>query len=225
MRHWMWLLTVALGCAHAPSPVEVAARPSPVTRPSAAPSTRPPPPTPEPEAQPRVPAPRENRPHPARQRLVRAATELLESGFRGDCSSFVLAVYQRAGQPLSPPAHPGRSQSEAIFLDARPVRRPQPGDLAVFHDTYDRNRDGKWNDRFTHIAVVEAVDWPRVTLLHRGGTGVARLKMNLEAPADRAENSILRKRERGRARGRDLAGQLFAGFGTVLEPPVLARRR
>lgn len=158
----------------------------------------------------------------ARERVVAAAAGYLAKGsFRGDCSSFVRAVFERAGVPLETARLPGRSASEAIFRGARPAGRPAPGDIAVFHNTYDRNGDGRINDRFTHIAVVETVDWPRVTLIHRGSAGITRVQMNLRRPNERSENSPLRSKRGKRRPGKILAGQLFAGFGS---PAALGRR-
>ena len=195
----------ALGCAHSP-PVS-AQPPSPTTD---AFRTRGPPLPPTIAVQ-RPPG----RARDSRQRVVEAAHSYLGRTFTGDCCSFVLAVFRRAQVALEPRYLPGRSGSEALFRQARPARRPRPGDIAVFHNTYDRNRDGKANDRFTHIAVVESVDGPRVTLIHRGGAGVARIQMNLARPDDRAENSVLR-RGVGPRGSSGLAGRLFAGFGVLL---------
>ena len=151
-----------------------------------------------------------------RQRLVEEARALLEARKRfRDCSSFILGVYRAAGVTVAPVALPaGRSMSESLFRAASPVVAPRPGDIAVFHDTYDRNRDGKRNDRYTHVSLVESVDGEVVTFIHRGSKGVARHRMNLSAPDDAGTNDALRM-----GTGKNLAGQLFAGFGDLLGPP------
>lgn len=154
---------------------------------------------------------------PRRERIVAAAVRLLETrtGFR-DCSSFVQRVYRLAGESVTPvPLPAGRSLSESLFRASRPVESPRPGDIAVFHNTYDANRDGKWNDRFTHISVVESIEGDVVTLIHRGGRGLARHRMNLAAPDDGATNDPLRRRPQASTM-RVLAGQLFAGYGDLL---------
>jgi hypothetical protein len=159
----------------------------------------------------------------SRRRVVDAADRYLqERAFHGDCCTFVRAVFARAAIPLSTRYLPGRSGTEALYRQARRTRRPRPGDIAVFHDTYDRNHDGKVNDPFTHVAVVEAVAGPRVTLVHRGSAGIARLRMNVHHPDDRKENSVLRK-VAGRS-GR-LTGQLFTGFGALVDDRRLRAQR
>jgi hypothetical protein len=108
--------------------------------------------------------------------------------------------------------------SESLHLVSSPVRDPAPGDLVFFHDTYDRNRDGELGDLWTHVALVEAVDGDQVWILHRGGKGIIRLKLNLSRPHDEAANDPVRSRN-----GRDppgtryLTGELFAGYGAVVE--------
>ncbi len=155
---------------------------------------------------------------PARVRVVRAAERYVGTSFRGDCSAFVRRVYADAGLALSPVA--GSSASHGLYRALARVRRPRPGDLAFFHDTYDRNRDGRRDDRFTHVALVEAVDGPRVTLIHRGSHGIARFRMNLARRHDRAENDPVRKRTAADAPGtRTLAGELFAGYASALGRP------
>lgn len=150
----------------------------------------------------------------ARERLVSEARAILEGRKRfRDCSSFILGVYRAAGVPVTPVALPaGRSMSEGLYKASTQVLVPRPGDIAVFHNTYDRNRDGKRNDRYTHVSLVESVDGDVVTFIHRGGRGVARHRMNLSAPSDRATNDALRAGGVGRV----LSGQLFAGYGDLL---------
>jgi surface antigen len=101
--------------------------------------------------------------------------------------------------------------------------RPAVGDLAFFHNTFDRNRDGRNNDWYTHVALVESVAADgTITLLSYLGGKVDRSFMNLEAPtlASR-EGSVVNSRLR-RESDRDpayteyLAGKLFAGFGSLL---------
>ena len=93
-------------------------------------------------------------PRRSRARLRRAATS---------------AGPARATAPgsSSPPAREAglrpRARARALALRVAaarepPVESPRPGDLAFFHDTYDRNRDGRANDPYTHVALVEAVD-------------------------------------------------------------------
>ncbi len=154
-------------------------------------------------------------PETMRAELVSAARRHLGRSFRGDCSGFVLALMRGAGLEVA--LGPGRSRSESLFRASRPVRAPQPGDLAFFNDTYDRNRDGRANDPYTHVALVEAVNGTAVLLLHRSRRGIERVRMDLSRPGDPASNDPVRElRPSDPPATRVLAGELFAGFGTVL---------
>jgi hypothetical protein len=153
----------------------------------------------------------------ARASIVAAARRQLGIRFREDCSGFVLSLLRTAGVEVA--LAPARSRSESLYLASRRVRAPRPGDLAFFHDTYDRNRDGRANDPYTHVAVVESVAGDAVLLVHRGGRGIERVKMDLTRSSERASNDPVRHRRRGDPRSlRVLAGELFAGYGTVVGP-------
>ncbi|BDG04013.1 NlpC/P60 family protein [Anaeromyxobacter oryzae] len=151
----------------------------------------------------------------ARQRILAAARRRLGTRPALDCSGFVLDAYRAAGLGIR--LGPGRSRSESLHDASHDVARPRPGDLAFFHDTYDRNHDGRRNDLYTHVALVESVEGDIVTLLHRGAR-VERIRMNLARPSDPAANGILRIHRLRDAPGtRYLAGELFAAFGELLE--------
>jgi hypothetical protein len=97
-----------------------------------------------------------------------------------------------------------------------PTHSPQPGDLAFFHDTHDRNHNGRLDDPFTHVALVEKVEGTQVTLIHRGGQGVARLRLDLRHRHSARLNSWLRvKRSDDPPGTRYLAGELLTGFARV----------
>lgn len=152
-----------------------------------------------------------------RRRIVEIARGHLGARYAGDCSSFVRRVMREAEVELGP-LTPARSMSESLHLASRPVARPAPGDLVFFHDTYDRNRDGRLGDRWTHVALVEAVEGDRVWILHRGGKGILRLRMNLARPSDAAENDPVRFPNGNDPPGtRYLTGELFAGYGAVID--------
>lgn len=136
----------------------------------------------------------------AQVRLVAHAIALLgERGpfrvgrerFRGDCSGFVAAVYASDGLDLGAAlqrsaATQGRRGTVGLWLAARErdatfgeEAAPAPGDLVFWSDTYDRNRNRKADDPFTHVGIVERVDRGTVVFLHRGARGVARGFMTL----------------------------------------------
>jgi hypothetical protein len=150
-----------------------------------------------------------------RERIVEGGRRRLGRPFRGDCSGYVLAVLGEAGVAVRLPR--ALSRSESLHRAARAARTPLPGDLAFFHHTYDRNRDGFANDRFTHVALVETVDGTSATLLHRSARGIERIRIDLSRPSDPKANDPVRALRRGEdPRTRILAGELFAGWGTVV---------
>jgi hypothetical protein len=104
---------------------------------------------------------------------------------------------------------------------------PAPGDLVFWNDTYDRNRNGRADDRLTHVGVVEYVVDGTVVFVHRGGKAVARGAMNPERPSEaKADgvvvNSHIRRKSARLERVPVLAGALFAGYGR-LDPRKLER--
>ncbi len=193
------------------------------------PGERPPGPTEVPREDGQAPAPlveREAPPQPpallpteaekSRTRLVEIARRYLGTRFGGDCSGFVRRVFADAEVEL-PELAAGRSRSEALYRTLPRVEIPRPGDLAFFHATYDRDGQGPHRNRFTHVALVEAVGGARLTLIHRGWRGIERIAMNLARRHDSAENGRLRPRRAGDRPGlRYLSGELFAGFGSAL---------
>jgi hypothetical protein len=153
--------------------------------------------------------------------------------FNGDCSGFVEAVYALEGIPLrrilqgAAPREPSAVAAAWEAARALGVRWtgsewPSPGDLVFFDDTWDRNGNGRRDDRLTHVGIVEWVDVDgTVTFLHRGGHGVVRAQLNLRHPdRQRGEdgrplNAPLRVRAGKDDDGPALAGQLFAGYGRI----------
>jgi hypothetical protein len=172
------------------------------------------------------------RPSTRRPEIVRRAAALVGVPLRqvsrsvpDDCTGFVRLAYQHAGIDLMEHGSlPSENGVTAIHRGARAKgalhrRRPRPGDLVFFRETYDRNRDGRRNDGLTHIGIVESVD-PRgtVTFFHRGSQGVARARLNLLHPTKRTwkdgavvNDYIRRKSARSRAY---LTGELFSGFAS-----------
>jgi hypothetical protein len=154
--------------------------------------------------------------------------------YAADCSGFVAAVYEAAGLPLrrlmSRAAPAERSGVAAAYQAARAYGTvfggggewPQPGDLVFFRDTYDRNRDGTYQARFTHMGIVERVDADgTVSFLHRGARAVSRGVLSRERPAEardedgRTLNTILREARPRAAVASALAGQLFMAYGRI----------
>lgn len=101
--------------------------------------------------------------------------------------------------------------------------RPAVGDLVFFHNTHDGNADGRPNDWYSHVGIVEAVDSAdTVTVLSYVGGNVGRVYMNRRTPGDvrvgdDTVNTELRARRRGDPEHTQYtAGHLFAGFASLL---------
>ncbi len=159
--------------------------------------------------------------------------------FAPDCTGFVEAVYEAEGVPLRAmmrqAAPEERSGVAAAFRAMEAYGAvfgargewPAPGDLVFFHDTYDRNRNGRADDRLTHVGVVEYVVDGTVVFVHRGGKAVARGALDPRRPGEasadgRVLNSTLRAKGARAAGVPVLAGALFAGYGRI-HPDVAAR--
>ncbi len=103
--------------------------------------------------------------------------------------------------------------------------RPAIGDLVFFHNTFDRNGDGRNNDWYTHAGLVEGVDEDgTIYVLSYWDGKVQSFPINLEHPRigtdDRNKkvwNTVLRnKADDDPAFTQYLGGELFAGFGSLL---------
>jgi len=156
-----------------------------------------------------------------------------EEHFPADCSGYAAAVYQAEGVPLRrlmARAAPGETSGvAAAFQAARAYgvvfggggEWPRPGDLVFFRDTYDRNRDGRLEQPFTHLGIVERVEEGTVTFLHRGGKAVVRGMLTPGRPdaardgSGRELNTVLRDKRPRPGGVPSLAGQLFQGYGRI----------
>ena len=137
--------------------------------------------------------------------------------YRYDCSGMVCAAHVKAGMPLS-------GNTRSMYEHAKDIgvfhkrKRPDVGDVAFFDNTWDRNKNGRRDDRLTHIAIVEKVERDgTITLIHLGNSGITRLVMNLKHPSHKLSaqgkpwNSVLRNQKSGKR----LTGELFVGFGSL----------
>lgn len=161
--------------------------------------------------------------------------------FPADCTGFVEAVYQAEGVPLrslmrraAPEEHTGVAAAWRAAQRFGAVTRdggwPAPGDLVFWHDTYDRNRNGRADDGLTHVGVVLYVVDRTVVFVHRGGKAVARGAMDTRRPDEpkgadgQLVNSYLRRKDPRLEGVPVLAGALFAGYGRI-DPARVARSR
>lgn len=152
--------------------------------------------------------------------------------YNPDCTGFIQAVYEAEGVPLRAMmrrAAPAERSGVAAALRAMEAygvvfggggEWPAPGDLVFWHDTYDRNHNGRADDPFTHVGVVEYVVDGTVLFVHRGGKAVARGAMNPERPGEAKAgevvlNSPIRARNARLEGVPVLAGALFAGYARI----------
>ena len=143
--------------------------------------------------------------------------------YRYDCSGLVSAAYARTGRELG-------GSSEDLYELAKDEgvlhrkKLPQPGDVAFFDDTWDRNGNHRRDDDLTHVAIVEKVEPDgTIILIHKGSKGVVRIRMNLSDPSVErtAQGVVLNDGLRsGKADGGPrLTGELWRAFGSFWELP------
>jgi hypothetical protein len=149
-----------------------------------------------------------------------------------DCALFIGAVFAAGGVDLFADARDTDGGVRAVYRYVqrrgrlRPRRPPAAGDLVFFDNSYDRNGDGRANDRLTHMGLVDEVRPDgTVLVIHSTNHGIVREPMNLRRPHDVTNgsgeriNAFLRRkrpREPARLAHRHLMSELFAGFGSVL---------
>ena len=142
--------------------------------------------------------------------------------------SYVSAIYRVNGVNLAVAAEKGRSQASIAQLHAYAANKnllyeseiAAIGDLAFFHNTYDRNRDGRWNDWHSLVGIVESVDDDStITILTYFNNDIQRIHLNLKYPnvhksrKGKLLNSQLRKDEGAQI---GMSSKLFAGFANLL---------
>ena len=97
--------------------------------------------------------------------------------------------------------------------------RPAIGDLAFFHNTADRNRDGRWNDWHSLIGIVESIDDQDTITILVFTSQLERIKLNLKYPELHKSkkgdilNYQLRPNEGSQV---GTSAKLFAGFANLL---------
>lgn len=147
-----------------------------------------------------------------------------------DAIGFVNAVYAINGVSLQKAART-KERTPTIVELYRHVHdkgllyhseTPAVGDLAFFHNTHDRNADGRWNDWYTLVGVVEGVDRNgSVSVLAYVDGQVHRIFLNPNHPSKRTGNGTryntwLRDSRHSEKDAAGSAGKLFAGFGNLL---------
>ena len=152
--------------------------------------------------------------------------------YNGDCSGFIAFLFHAAGLNLLKLYGQGDSGVSAIWdglkqhnliLDHENL---QEGDIIFFDNTYDKNRNLRWDDDFSHIGVVEFIDENQtITYLHYGSKGVARAKMNLAHPKTYSVtqsgknvryNDLLRNSRKKGINPKYLSGSLYRGAARII---------
>ena len=137
-------------------------------------------------------------------------------------AGYVVAVYAANEVPLG---HAAAGSIADLYRKAQQTgtiyhsSRPAVGDLIFFHNTFDRNADGRQNDWYSHVGIVESVDEQgTIALLSYLGGKVGRTYMNLESPAlaERAGKPLNTRMKAESSGSEFLAGKLFAGFASLL---------
>lgn len=144
-------------------------------------------------------------------------------------ANYLKAIYEANGVKLG--SLKGDDAVATLFSEVKKqgqvyhATRPAVGDLVFFHNTYDRNGDGRNNDWYTHVGLVEAVDEDGTIYVLSWFEGqVQTFPINLEHPRlarDERDKKIWNTQLR--QKGSDdpaftqyLGGELFAGFGSLL---------
>ena len=96
--------------------------------------------------------------------------------------------------------------------------RPAIGDLVFFHNTFDRNRDGRWNDWHTLVGIVESIDDNDTISILIYTTKIEKIELNLKYPELKTRkgqtlNTQIRPDEGGQV---GTTAKLFAGFANLL---------
>ena len=152
--------------------------------------------------------------------------------FNYDCTGVVLAIYWYAGIDLSRDfedfsgngvtrLYRTLERENLLYSSTQPVT----GDVVFWDNTYDRNRDGLWNDSLTHTGMVlRSYPDGSIEFVHLNySRGIVIERMNLLEPDThkkvvrgslRIFNSPIRLREPGSPHPpRWLAGQLYRILG------------
>ena len=137
--------------------------------------------------------------------------------------AYILDVYKVNGVDLAAKTS-ARSTAELYQYAFRQksvyhTSRPAIGDLAFFHNTADRNRDGRWNDWHSLIGIVESIDDQDTITILVFTSQLERIKLNLKYPELHKSkkgdilNSQLRPNEGSQV---GTSAKLFAGFANLL---------
>ena len=143
----------------------------------------------------------------------------------GHAARYVAAVYRLNDVSLTdeqassiPALYRKCRANHAVYTEGPPAA----GDLVFFHNTVDANRDGRNNDWYTHVGLVESTRNGVVSVLSYRQGSVQSFRMSLEhAAKQRHDGRVVNARIRPEQSDdppytQYLAGQLFAGYCGLL---------
>lgn len=161
--------------------------------------------------------------------MLAAAKRLVGIHSNYDEQGFVTHILQVAAVEVQP--EEGQDIVRALYEKLNstdrvfgPGKTPKAGDLVFFHNTQDRDQDGRADDWFTMAGVVEHVGSDgTVTFIGFARGAVRRMDMNLRRPGVRRDetaqkdlNALLRTKSlTDRPFTVYLAGELFASYGSL----------
>jgi hypothetical protein len=166
-----------------------------------------------------------NRSVPGGVEIAAAAISLAEASPRGttirvgdrtfplDCSGTILAAHYKAGIDLvSAFTEETGNGVTRLWRMGAPGGEPSVGDVIFWDNTYDRNRNGLWDDELTHAGIVVAKDRNgTISYVHHNyRRGIVVERMNLKRPDNSELNSPMRMRgHRDAQRNLWLASHLY----------------
>ncbi len=162
-------------------------------------------------------------------REVPSGGALIKADGPTNAANFVQAIYKVNGVDLKvgqgeeaiAQMHEGIKKRGRIYH----ATRPAVGDVIFFHNTFDRNGDGRNNDWYTHVGMVEGVEEDgTIHVLSFLGGKVDSFPINLEHPRLASDESTGKMWNHPLRQQLDtdppftqyLGGELFAGFGSML---------
>jgi len=117
--------------------------------------------------------------------------------FTSDCIGFVRYVYYRAGFDLEKTYGRGRGGVSSLYNGlirygfTYDSKLANPGDLVFFDNTYDINRNGKWDDALTHVGIVVGTGRHNtIYYIHFSNSGVDEDRINLFYPNTHAFRQV-----------------------------------
>ncbi|MES0488729.1 MAG: CHAP domain-containing protein [Leptospirales bacterium] len=118
-----------------------------------------------------------------------------------DCSGMVRAVFDNIGIDVFSEASQFPSGTNGVEIIYKTYRRqswqnssrtPKTGDLIIFNNTYDKNDNGRWDDKYTHVSVVTGVEENgSIVYIHHVSKGIQRYRMNLNKKGIYMEGGVL----------------------------------